>query len=384
MNYKTKIDSLEKSIQESRKHIQADSYSMSIGELANLYKENEIDIHPEFQRFYRWTDVQKSKLIDSILLGLPLPSFFVAQNDHGIWEVIDGLQRIATILSFMGLYKNKDGDIAIPLKLTKTQYLPELDGFVWDEDASQKNEGAPYFSQEMRLSFKREKIELKIIKKESSKETKYELFNRLNTAGSALSNQEVRNCMLIMLDKNFYDWLSNLSNDNNFIETIDLSEKSLSESYETELVLRFFIFNKKNMNEVKNIIDVGDYITEKMQSELLISSFEKDNALSNFKNTFSILNKALGDSAFKKYSKESSKYKGAFSLPIFEVMALGLGKNIANFSIENNEDIEKIRSISKDLPNNKVFIENSGSGANISKRLPNLISLGQQLFSKND
>ena len=57
---------------------------MSIGEIISLYKENEMDIHPEFQRFFRWTIEQKSRLIESILLGIPIPSVFVAQREDGI------------------------------------------------------------------------------------------------------------------------------------------------------------------------------------------------------------------------------------------------------------------------------------------------------------
>jgi hypothetical protein len=58
--------------------IKTDSYAMSIGELLNLYRDQELDVHPEFQRVFRWTDIQKSRLIESILLGIPIPPIFVA------------------------------------------------------------------------------------------------------------------------------------------------------------------------------------------------------------------------------------------------------------------------------------------------------------------
>ncbi len=106
---------------------------MSIGELANLYKDGELDIHPEFQREYRWTLTQKTRLIESILLGIPLPSFFVSQREDGIWDVVDGLQRLSTIFSFMGIYKNEDGELEKPLILNKTDYLPALENLCWDD-----------------------------------------------------------------------------------------------------------------------------------------------------------------------------------------------------------------------------------------------------------
>ena len=96
------MSDLQNQIDTARMQVHTDSYPMSIGELINLYDDGELDIHPEFQRIYRWTDEQKSKLIESILLGIPLPSIFVAQRQDGIWDVVDGLQRISTILSFLG------------------------------------------------------------------------------------------------------------------------------------------------------------------------------------------------------------------------------------------------------------------------------------------
>src|ERR1700744_1554326 len=90
--------SLEEQITEARLSISTDGYPMSIGELTNLYRDNELEIHPEFQRFFRWTAIQKSRLVESLLLGIPIPSIFVSQTETGIWEVVDGLQRMSTIL----------------------------------------------------------------------------------------------------------------------------------------------------------------------------------------------------------------------------------------------------------------------------------------------
>ncbi|MFD6272072.1 DUF262 domain-containing protein, partial [Nocardia asteroides] len=84
--------SLEAELQTYRRQIATDAYPMSIGELSNLYRDGEIDIHPEFQRIFRWSSEQKTRLIESILLGIPLPSIFVAQNEAGIWDVVDGVQ----------------------------------------------------------------------------------------------------------------------------------------------------------------------------------------------------------------------------------------------------------------------------------------------------
>ncbi|GAB3231600.1 DUF262 domain-containing protein [Pseudaeromonas pectinilytica] len=117
---------LNEQIDKKRKEIFTDSYPMSIGELSNLYRDGEIYINPEFQRFYRWTHEQKVKLIESILLGIPLPSIFVAQRSDGVWDLVDGLQRMSTILSFMGVLKGPDGRLLPPLTLLATDDIPGL------------------------------------------------------------------------------------------------------------------------------------------------------------------------------------------------------------------------------------------------------------------
>ncbi len=129
--------SLQEEIDKTRQEIRTDGYSMSIGEWISLYENNEIDVHPDFQRFFRWSDYQKSTFIESILLGIPIPPIFVNQRDDGIWDVIDGLQRLSTIFEFVGISKpdtkkqntssdqNRDNS---PFTLQKTTYLPSLVG----------------------------------------------------------------------------------------------------------------------------------------------------------------------------------------------------------------------------------------------------------------
>lgn len=113
---------LKEEIAAKRKEIIVDSYPMSIGEIMNLYKDQELDVHPEFQRFFRWDDEQKTKLIESILLGIPIPPVFVAQRINGKWDVIDGQQRLSTILQFAKLLKKDDGTDYDPLVLQATKF----------------------------------------------------------------------------------------------------------------------------------------------------------------------------------------------------------------------------------------------------------------------
>lgn len=364
---------LDQQVEDKRKEIHTDAYPMSIGEIINLYVDGDLDIHPEFQRIYRWSQIQKSRLIESILLGIPLPSFFVAQREDGVWDVVDGLQRLSTIFSFLGIYKNEEGKIEAPLKLIATEYLPDLEGKYWSEDINEN-----HLSKELQRAFKREKIDLKIIKKESDEHTKYELFQRLNTFGSSLSDQEVRNCLLIMINKPMYYWLIDLANNDDFKAVFPLTTKQIDEQYHVELVLRFLALKNVDVARIKGLPDVGEFLTKRMKEMAVDSSFNMETEGNRLKKTFNILNLSLGESAFKKY--ENGRYLGAFSLSIFEVIGLGLGFNIDSYDEKNPAHLAKVREISEKLSNNPDFTKNSGSGAKAASRLPHILPMGRELL----
>ncbi len=99
---KKKIEALEKEISGERDKLSTDRMDISFGELINLYKNKELIIRPEYQRLFRWKPQQKTALIESILLSIPIPPIFVAEDKDGVWELVDGLQRVATLISFFG------------------------------------------------------------------------------------------------------------------------------------------------------------------------------------------------------------------------------------------------------------------------------------------
>jgi Protein of unknown function DUF262 len=199
-------NALQLEIDKTRSEIRTDGYPVSIGEWISIYEKGELDIHPEFQRFFRRTLRQKSRLIESILLGIPVPQIFVAQRADGVWDVVDGLQRLSTIFEFVGILKDEDKKPLPPLTLEPTTYLPSLGGRRWEDD-SHPDES---LTTSQRLLIKRAKIGVSIILKESDDSAKYELFQRLNTGGSMLSDQEVRNSILVMMNRDFYRWIKAL------------------------------------------------------------------------------------------------------------------------------------------------------------------------------
>ncbi len=101
------MNNLENEVREHSQEVHTTEMKMSIGEIINLYRDKELIIRPEFQRLFRWEVEQKSRLIESILIGIPIPPIFVQQRKDGVWEIIDGLQRVSTILEFVGVLKDK-------------------------------------------------------------------------------------------------------------------------------------------------------------------------------------------------------------------------------------------------------------------------------------
>ena len=369
--------SLQSEIQQKKKEIFTDGYPMSIGELIALYKEGELDIHPEFQRFFRWSSLQKSKLIESILLGIPLPSIFVSQRGDGVWDVVDGLQRLSTIFEFFGILKDEEGESMQASVLSKTEYLPSLEGKYWEKEGDAKNS----FDSSLRLSFKREKIDIKIVKKESDDSIKYELFQRLNTLGSRLSDQEVRNCLLVMIDKSFYIWLKELAEFEPFLNTISLAERLMDEQYNMELALRFIILNEIDLNEIKRINDFSIFITDKMRVILEDRKFDRTKMERKFVKTFTLLSDSLGSDSFKKYVPEKGKFEQRFLIAAFEAVAIGLSKNIdlwtkPNLKNKNALLVEKV----KDIWSNSDFKKRFGSGVNATSRVPTVIPVGEKIL----
>jgi hypothetical protein len=148
--------SLEKEIETARRKVNTDEYGMSIGEIVNMYEKHELVINPSFQRLFRWEDHQKSKFIESILLGIPIPPIFVFETDKGQWELIDGLQRLSTILEFMGLLLEPTTKTLLsPSSLSATSYLPSLNEAKWDDSAR--------FPKTLQFTFRRARLNIQIL-----------------------------------------------------------------------------------------------------------------------------------------------------------------------------------------------------------------------------
>ncbi len=351
---------------------------MSVGELLNIYRDGDLDIHPEFQRFFRWSTAQKSRFIESLLLGIPIPSLFVHQRQDGVWDVIDGLQRLSTIFEFVGVLKDSSDQLVRPTALTATEYLPSLAGVVWDDNT----DGSIPLTPDQQRLIKRASIDIKIVKRESDEDAKYDLFQRLNTGGSQLSDQEVRNCLLIMVRPDFYGWVRGLRDLASFQRTIAISDRAVDEQYDMELAIRFLALKNADAAILRNIGDMSDFLDKRSLEFARSDQFDLDTEGNTFAQTFDILDSALGDDAFRRYDGVTDRFLGGFAVSAFEAITVGVHANLDAWTkLDASERNVSLRGRAQQLWSDQEFRTNSGSGIRASGRIPKTVPRGRALFT---
>lgn len=280
---------LSEEIQKYRQEIKSERMDMSFGEIVNMYRDAEIIISPEYQRAFRWDAQRQTDFIESLLLGIPFPSIFVATNPDGKWELIDGLQRVATVLSFFGELKDENGK-PYPkndLKLQKGSIIKNLEDVTIDT-----------IPLEYKLQIKRTPCRVEIILKESDFKMRYELFKRLNTGGEGLSRQEIRNCIYRGLDSRYNKFIRELSNNLTFRESIVISQINEEMMYYEELILRYLAL--KNMGTRYTQSNIQDFMDEYLESRCRDYNEEevaRDRAI--FQNVMTIIEKLKSYEIFK-------------------------------------------------------------------------------------
>jgi hypothetical protein len=363
--------SLQDEISARASQIYRESYQMSIGELVHLYKDEELDIHPEFQRVFRWNESQKTKLIESIMLNIPIPPIFVSQDEEGVWDVIDGVQRLSTIFEFLGILKNNSGELFPPMTLMKTDYLPSFAGVQWENENPVLS-----FTKEQQLRFKRSRLDIIIMKRESDPIAKYELFQRLNTGGTKLSDQEVRNCLMIMSNPKFFDFISALSTTESFVNCLPISDRKTDEQYRTELLLRLLIPGYINW---ANISKYPDFATLLDKETLILCETMVDFAAvqTRFESTFNFLYGLFDENVFKRFN--GNKYIGSVMAASFQTIATGVYTNIDQILVMEKKN-EWLTTKVQALYDEEVFLRNIASGVRSIPRFKELSLFGVEYF----
>jgi hypothetical protein len=315
---------LEEEITKAQRLVRTDAYQMSVGEIVSMYETREIKIDPEFQRLFRWNNGQKSRLIESLLLGIPLPSIFVFEKEDSSWELIDGLQRISTILEFMGKLRSPDGGTEPPSILDATKYLPSLHNAVWER--SERIAGVPLEEQNEidkshQLSIRRARIGVEILKRPSDDQTKFDLFQRLNAGGTQANAQELRNCIILMVNKEYYRAVKAAADGARFQNVICVTEDQIERQRHTEFAIRFLVHS---LVPYDGTLDVEEYIDDGIVT--LAGASDGTAAADLINRTFTLLDDVAGGNALRRV--EDGHHIGKVGLVGLEGIAVGIAKNL--------------------------------------------------------
>jgi hypothetical protein len=259
--------------------------------ISQMIDNKDIDLNPDFQRHLVWDHIQKSRLIESVLLRIPLPMFYFAEDKEGKLSVVDGLQRISTIKEFMN---NK-----FPLK--NLQYLETTCGGKYYETKDKKQGiDAKYFRW-----FNLTTLSANIIDPSSPFEVKYDIFRRINTGGKPLNNQEIRNCLT---GQGLRETLKEMASLEEFKTATDNSIKP-KRMEDQEVVLRFLMFydmviHKGDIDSYNGYMDSSlDEFTE-IQIKSKKSDFEQQ--IKNFSNAMKNAEYLIGRKyAFRKIAPDN-------------------------------------------------------------------------------
>lgn len=250
------------------------------------------------------------------------------------------MQRVSTILELQGELRDTQGSLLPPLRLEATKYLTALEGRTWE---SQK--AAESLTEAQRLDVKRSKLDIKIIKRDSSPQAKFDLFQRLNSYGTTLNSQELRSALIVSVSPEFLVWMESLSTYPSFVESTQLSDRMIEERFDLELVTRFLILHNRPSNKL-TLTSLRD-LPQVLDDEIVQMAFAHPQgvpAMANaFKLTFDAIAAGGGELAFKKWDANKQEFRGSFLSTAFEVFALGLGFHAANLTPYRTDILDAVK-----------------------------------------
>jgi len=256
--------------------------------LMSRISHGEVDLAPEFQRRARlWPIKRKSQLIESLLLRIPLPVFYVAANFDDDWVVVDGLQRITTIYDFIS------GEFV----LKGMEYLNQLEGMRYDD-----------LDRSMQRRISETELIYNVIQPGTPDEVMMNIFRRINTGGMPLNGQEIRNAINKGPARKF---LESLAQSNEFAEATDRSVKDYRMDAQ-EMVLRFMAFKCLSWDEYKSLDSFLNMAMKKISS---MSVQERANLEVVFKTAMIRSKLIFGTEAFR---KPQVRKRSPISKPLFE------------------------------------------------------------------
>lgn len=337
------------------KKVFTDKKDLTLSTLREMYDEGDIDTNPIYQRDFLEDWKKASKLIESLILEIPIPTVYLCQEIDNTFSVIDGQQRLTSFIKFL---KNE-------FELRGLQELPELNGKKFCE-----------LDKTLQKKIKSSTVHAIYLLKESQ-ELKYEIFARLNLGSEKLEAQELRNCIY---RGPFNDMLEEIAAKNNLIKTLFIQENS-RKIYQ-EYILRFFAL--KDYNSYKS--SLAKTMNAYMQAHQNDDAKDIEEAKKLFTGTLDIIKQVLGDSAFKTYSYEKKIYLEKFSKTAYDSIMIAFSCFPKNSIMRHSDEIRgKIKTIRETDEEYAKYIEKStNSKASVVGRILKIYSAINSCMSDND
>ena len=324
---------------------------MTFRELASMYSDGEL-VRPEFQRNYVWGKPEASRFVESILLGLPVPSIFLANSKNNEKLIIDGFQRIMTIYDYT--VKKKFGNENVLFKLTNSTKINER----W------RNKSFDELTIEDQRKLRSSTIHAIIFEQKYPKDddtSMFQIFARINTSGRSLNAQEIRNCVC---QGSFNSLLIKLNENKTWRKLYGTTSRD-PRMLDLELILRFFAIRDLNkLEDSRKQINLRKYLDIYMQQCSDDSLNDKEH---DFEQMIDLVFSKFGESAFK-FSLDSA-VRGKINAPLFDAVSVAADTYIR----EGRQALNDLKRAKFELLHNEEFIDASKYRttdiANIEKRI---------------
>ncbi|WFU33162.1 DUF262 domain-containing protein [Bradyrhizobium brasilense] len=349
------------------KRVSTTALDISFNELLDMAAAEppELDITPDYQRLFRWSEGQRSRFIESLILEMPVPPIFVIEVEDGRYQLIDGLQRISSYLHFRGQLKAEHLDPPVAkgdfLTLTDCDIVKSLNGKKFSD-----------LPASLQIRLKRAFIRVEVVRKGTDSHFKYHMFKRLNTGGEGLSEQQLRNCAIRMLSSQFPDFIVNMSKVEVFQTCTEaLTQARVLSAVDQELVLRFFALKNRRAS-FKH--DVSEFLTEYMED---VADPENDLSFdyvaeeANFRKTFLVLQRTLAEKSFAFRNKAGNDLAAGFSIYHYEAVTMALQAVIEKLDPDNQAQMQTLRDALIAIKLDNTFVQKTTGGGKNSPGLLN-------------
>lgn len=270
--------------------------------LIKRMENEEINMQPDFQRHGGiWSNRAQSQLIESLLIRIPLPAFYMDATDDEKWLVIDGLQRLTTLKRFV---------IDKSLKLRNLEFLVEFEGKTFDN-----------LPRSLQRRIEEAQITLYLVKEGTPPKVKFNIFKRINTGGVPLSGQEIRHALnlgpatKLLADLADSKWFKEATSDS-------VNPKRMADR---EMVLRFLAFWIRPFTTYDSSDDLDGFLTETMTRINAMNPVEIDRLRDAFRIGVTTAHAIFGESAFRKQTRDANR-RSAVSKALFEVWTVNLAR----------------------------------------------------------